>query len=153
MVMDGTRCEELVELFEVSQGRFPYPVAGLQGREAFGCDILSFATEEEREQFVESGGGRIHLVQRFIEVKGRSEPKGSVLLGGNQLSAARRYEAKYYLYRVYGHRGEDRWQVIELSDPLGYEWEVSYAVDLLRCPAAVCWEVAAASADGQNGAR
>jgi hypothetical protein len=70
-VTDGNRCEELARLFEEEQGRYPLLVSAIQGKQGFGCDLLSFAAETDRERF-KSGEVDISYVQRFIEVKGRS---------------------------------------------------------------------------------
>ena len=40
--------------FEESQNRFPLLVAALQGEGAYGCDCLSFATEDDRKDFREN---------------------------------------------------------------------------------------------------
>ena len=144
-VTDGNRCEELAERFEESQGRFPLLVSSLQGTEGFGCDVLSFSTDTERDQFRREHGKPLDLVRRFIEVKGRSSPRGSVPLAGNEKNAARQHQHRYHLYRVYEAKPGQKWQVIELSDPLAYDWEVTYDVDLLRRPETRCWAVEPAS--------
>ena len=146
-VTDADRCEELAERFEESQGRFPLRVSTLQGTEGFGCDILSFSTREGRQQFIESEGKSIRLVQRFIEVKGRSLQKGTIPLEGNELEAARRYRERYYVYRVYEAVSGREWEVVELGNPLDYEWEMSYAVDPFRCPATKYWTVTGRKTD------
>ncbi|GAF88894.1 unnamed protein product, partial [marine sediment metagenome] len=146
-VTDGNRCEELAERFEESQGRFPLRVSPLQGTEGFGCDVLSFGSGVERDQFEQENGKPLHLVKRFIEVKGRSSHRGSVPLAGNEKNAARAYGERYHIYRVYEAETGQRWQVVELADPLAYEWEVSYDVDLFRRPEAKYWDVGATESD------
>jgi len=140
-VTDPNRCEELVERFEESQGRFPLRVSQLQGLTGFGCDVVSFSCTEERNRFVQSKGTAVDSVCRFIEVKGRSSSKGTLPLEGNELDAARRFRNRYYMYRVYEAVQGQEWQVVELADPFGYDWEVSYAVDLFRYPSTVYWTV------------
>lgn len=140
-ITDGNRCEELAKKFEVSQGRYPLRVGGIEGYEGFGCDILSFATESDRKEFVESKGTKIQKVLRFIEVKGRSSSNGSISLQGNELNAARIRKERYFLYRVYEEIAGKKWQVVELCHPLSFEWEESYAVDPFRCPATSYWSV------------
>jgi len=149
-VTDGERCEGLAERFEESQGRFPLRVSAIQGVQGFGCDIVSFATSEERQQFVESQGRSIRCVRRFIEVKGRSQEKGSVPLEGNELKAARQHREKYYIYRVYEAVHDHCWEIVELADPLEHEWPVTYQVDPFRCRETRYWTVAAAEPDDRG---
>jgi hypothetical protein len=87
------RFEEIPE-----QGRYPLLVAHLQGEKAFGSDILSFASAEDRERFKESRNR--NLVVRFIEVKGRNSDRGAVLLMDNQYRAASDNRERFYIYRV-----------------------------------------------------
>lgn len=142
-VTDGNRCEELAELFEESQGRFPLRVSSLQGTEGFGCDVVSFGSAAERDQFERENGKPLNLVKRFIEVKGRSSARGSVYLAGNQKDAARAYGERYHIYRVHEVEVGHKWQMVELADPLAYDWEVSYDVDLFERPEVECWDVEA----------
>lgn len=150
-VTDGDRCEELAGRFEESQGRFPLRVSALQGTKGFGCDILSFSTGEDRERFMESEGKSGHLIQRFIEVKGRSAPKGTVPLEGNELEAARVHREKYYIYRVYEELAGQEWELVELPNPVDYHWPISYAVDAFGCPATKYWTVTAVEPQSQKG--
>ena len=149
-VTDGNRCEELAERFEESQGRLPIRVGGLQGAEGYGCDILSFSTEGNREKFIESNGNLIELVQRFIEVKGRSTQKGTIPLEGNQLRAARKYRQRYYMYRIYEAIAGQEWEVIELVNPVDHDWPTSYAVDPFQCPATRYWTATALGANSES---
>lgn len=148
-VTDGDRCEELAERFEESQGRFTLRVSAIQGVQGFGCDIVSFATSEERQQFIASQGRNTQCVHRFIEVKGRSQEKGGIPLEGNELEAARRHQEKYYIYRVYEAIPGEEWKVVELADPLDHEWRVSYQVDPFRCRETKYWTVAGAKPNEQ----
>jgi len=86
--------EEWTRLFEVEQGRFPVDVAHLQGREAYGCDCLSFATADDRTTF-EGDPKRTDLVVRFIETK-----SGIIELTENEARAAAMHRDRYYIYRV-----------------------------------------------------
>lgn len=149
-VTDGDRCEDLAERFEESQGRFPLRVSAIQGAQGFGCDIVSFATAEDREQFKGSGGRNIQCVRRFIEVKGRSSEKGTVPLEGNELEAARNRRDKYYIYRVYEVIPNQKWEVVELADPFDHEWRVSYQVDPFRCQNTKYWTVTPVERDRQE---
>jgi len=151
-VTDGDRCEELAERFEESQGRFPLRVSSVQGTKGFGCDIVSFGSAAERDQFAQANGTLSHLVKRFIEVKGRSSARGSVPLAGNEKDAARAHGERYHIYRVYEAEAGHKWQVVELADPLAYNWEVTYDVDLFRRTEAQCWTVEAAESEPQETA-
>ncbi|MBI3303166.1 MAG: DUF3883 domain-containing protein [Deltaproteobacteria bacterium] len=148
-VTDGTRCEELAQLFEEEQGRYPLLVSAIQGERGFGCDLLSFAAETDRERF-KSGEADISCVQRFIEVKGRSSQSGGIQLEGNQLRAARDYEGKYFIYRVYEAVTGQEWQVVVLQNPLAYKWPISYSIDPFQRSEAECWSVAATRTDSEN---
>jgi hypothetical protein len=68
------------------QGRFPLAVDHLQGTRAYGCDILSFTSNESRELFMENGD--VNLIERFIEVKGSMNERGTISLKGNELLSA-----------------------------------------------------------------
>lgn len=100
--VDGDLCErkvlEIEENFEPP--RFPLLVGQYTGDQAFGCDILSFATEEAREQFKLNENRDWNLVERFIEVKGRKDKQAEIELRGNEKKAALKYGDKYYLYRI-----------------------------------------------------
>ena len=67
---------------------------------ALGCDILSFATDEAREQFTSNKNRDLNLVERFIEVKGRTNKQAVIELKGNEKDAVKKYVDKYYLYRI-----------------------------------------------------
>jgi hypothetical protein len=148
-VTDGNRCEELVQLFEEEQGRYPLLVSAIQGKGGFGCDLLSFAMEIDRERF-KNGEADINCVQRFIEVKGRSSQGGGIQLEGNQLRAARDHGDKYFIYHVYEAVKGQEWQVVALQNPLAYEWPISYSVDPFQRAEAECWSVAAHHTDLKN---
>jgi hypothetical protein len=86
--------EDWTGLFEVSEGRFPVNVAHLQGRDAYGCDWLSFASVEDVEAF-RADPSRTDLVVRFIETK-----SGTIELTDNETRAAELRHARYFIYRV-----------------------------------------------------
>lgn len=100
--LSGELCEmqvcEIEESFETP--RFPLRVGHLTGDHAFGCDILSFATEEAREQFRSNENRDLNLVERFIEVKGRKDRQAEIELRGNEKKSALKYRDKYYVYRI-----------------------------------------------------
>jgi len=102
-VDDGTFAERKAFEFEQdkSQGRFPLLVGRLTGYQGPRCDILSFATTEDREAFVLGPHRDLGLIERFIEVKGRADPRARIELTGNELQAARDYRGKYYVYRIF----------------------------------------------------
>jgi len=144
-VTDGARCERLAILHETEQGRFPVPVGSIQGDQAFGCDVLSFATEADRAEFqvlLQQGTiGNLEKVVRFIEVKGRRTETGPVALEGNQLREARRRREHYYIYRVYEAAEGEEWRIAALKNPLDYNWPESYKVDPLQRTEAELWSV------------
>ena len=144
-VPDGKRCEELAVLFEESCGRFPLPVGPIQGEDAYGCDILSFASAEDCELFRGGKAGDGNLVRRFIEVKGRGNPAAPIHLAGNQLTAAQRFAEQYYIYRVYEAVAGEEWQIGILQNPLAYDWPMIFTVSPLQRSEAECWTVTAFS--------
>ena len=89
----GADAESWATLFEQEQGRFPDPLPHLQGEDAFGCDILSFASAADRDAFRLTMDER--LVARFVEVK-----SGGVRLTSNQIKSARRNRHRYHIYRI-----------------------------------------------------
>ena len=120
-VTDGTFCEYKAMEFEQcdTPPRFPVRVAGITGYEAPGVDVLSFATAQSKEQFLK-GDHRDTLVARFIEVKGRASEAAKIDLRDNAVKAARRYQDKYYLYRVFD-RGYDSYELAVLKNPINDE--------------------------------
>jgi hypothetical protein len=107
--------ESWAEFFETSEGRFPLIVARLQGKGAFGCDLLSFATAEDRDTF-KADPSRVNLIVRYIEVK-----SGSVRLVTNEIDAAARLGPKYFVYRIqFDAEGRDSANLSVLSDPLSH---------------------------------
>lgn len=100
--------------FEEQQGRFPLSVAHLQGRDALGCDTISFLTEMDRDAFCKDGNlGRI---ARFIEVK-----SGGVHLTENETAEAKKHKQRYYIYRIIFDDGGRRAATLTMiNDPLSY---------------------------------
>lgn len=117
-VTNGDLCEFKAMEFEVTdeQPRYPLRVGQIKGWQAPGVDILSFATEANREQFL-AGDHRDALVARFIEVKGRSAGGARIDLKGNEFEAARKYRNRYYIYRLFD-RGDGAFELAILQNPL-----------------------------------
>ncbi|MCI0534980.1 MAG: DUF3883 domain-containing protein [Verrucomicrobiales bacterium] len=84
-----------------------------------GVDVISFATEQDKDQFL-NGDRRDTLVARFIEVKGRASEAAKIDLRDNAVKAARRYQDKYYLYRVFD-RGNGFYELAILKNPINDE--------------------------------
>jgi len=120
-VTDGTFCEYKAMEFEEcdTPPRFPLRVAGITGYEAPGVDVLSFASEQDRTRFM-NGDHRDTLVARFIEVKGRASEAAKIDLRDNAVKAARRYQDKYYLYRVFD-RSNGSYELAVLKNPINDE--------------------------------
>jgi hypothetical protein len=131
-VTDGTFCEYKAMEFEEcdTPPRFPVRVGNVTGFQSPGVDILSFATEQDKEQFI-AGDRRDTLVARFIEVKGRSTEGAKIDLRDNAVNAARKYQDKYYLYRVFD-RGNGSYELAVLKNPIADETGVRpfYEVNL-----------------------
>jgi hypothetical protein len=115
-VSDGTYCEKKAMEFELHEGRFPLHVGPITGWNSPRCDVLSFASAEQRDAFRRSPDAS--LVLRFIEAKDRGAPGAKILLQGNALNAAEAYRERYFLYRF--HTESDGGQTLTiLSDPIG----------------------------------
>lgn len=107
--------EEWTGLFEVSQGRFPLYVGHLQGTGSYGCDWVSFCSQEDLEAFQENPR-RTELVARFIETK-----SGTVELTDNETRAAETRRARFYIYRIDFYSGlRDFAELTVVSDPLAH---------------------------------
>ena len=137
------RTENLAIEFEKVQNRFPLKVSDIKGVEAYGCDILSFETEHDRDTF--SASPELSLITRFIEVKGSGLARGSITLKGNELKSAQAYPDRYYLYRVYEDEDERGiFELIELANPLDLDeesLEIEYEVHPFRTDTARSWIV------------
>ena len=131
-VTDGTFCEYKAMEFEQCgmPPRFPVRVGNVTGFQSPGVDILSFATEQDKEKFI-AGDRRDTLVARFIEVKGRSTEGAKIDLRDNAVNAARKYQDRYYLYRVFDH-GNGSYELAVLKNPIADETGVRpfYEVNL-----------------------
>jgi hypothetical protein len=140
-VADFARCQEIALNFEESegQGRFALPVDHIQGEKAYGCDILSFATNQDREMFKKNG--ELSLVERFIEVKGSTNEKGIVVLRGNELASAQKHYMKYYLYRVFQTQIYGYYELMVLPNPLDSNYKAAYEIDLFRSSSSKKWSI------------
>jgi hypothetical protein len=107
--------EAWTRLFEVEQGRFPLDVAFLQGRDAFGCDCLSFAKLADLEAF-KADPQRTELVARFIETK-----SGAIQFSDNETRAAETRTDRLFVYRLQFFAGNrDFAELTIVCDPLRY---------------------------------
>ena len=118
-VTDGAFCERKAHEFEEScdPPRFPLLVGQITGSLAFGCDILSFASCDDREAFKSGTNRNLDKIIRFIEVKGRKHESGAIELKGNELNAAIENNSRFYIYRLY-KCGTDEYQLSILQNPL-----------------------------------
>jgi len=104
-------------LYEDSQGRFSLRVSRLQGDGAYGCDLLSFATEADRETFKLTPELHNAKIARFIEVK-----SGAVRLTRTEHRSALRNRARYFIYQVLfdaQRRASAHLNIV--SDPLAHQ--------------------------------
>ncbi|MBA7622238.1 hypothetical protein ES703_29612 [subsurface metagenome] len=143
VLTNADRAENLAIEFEKAQSRFPLKVSDIKGVEAYGCDILSFENEHDRDNF--SVSPELSLITRFIEVKGSGLARGSITLKGNELKAAQNFPDRYYLYRVYEDEEErGTFELIELANPLDLDeesLEIEYEVHPFRTDTAQLWIV------------
>jgi hypothetical protein len=136
------RAENLAMEFEKAQGRFAEKVSHFQGSEAYGCDILSFRSREDSEDF--NTNPDMKLVERFIEVKGRVSNIGSITLNGNELTCAQNNGERFFLYRVYESEKTGEFELVETPDPLGVETgalKVQYEIHPFRTRCSKHWDV------------
>lgn len=119
-VVDGDKCEKLAQAFEEQSNppRFALGVGHIMGTDAPGFDLVSFNSAEDREKFQRQSTRDWTIVQRFIEVKGRSSATAKIELKGNELKAARQYSNHYFLYRFY-EETDGQFMVSILENPLG----------------------------------
>ena len=69
-------------------------------------------------------------MERFIEVKGRSNAGASIELRGNELTAAERYGNRYFLYRLF--EGDDgTFELTVLQNPLMHKEALQPAVHVV----------------------
>jgi hypothetical protein len=112
--------------FERANGRWPLAVAHLQGSGAFGCDYLSFDTEDARAAF-EADPSMIELVNRFIETK-----SGSVWFTDNEWLAASSLGERYYVYRLaFVSGGRDQAELTIVRNPLSRTEAIKTARELV----------------------
>ncbi|MDP8205934.1 MAG: DUF3883 domain-containing protein [Candidatus Electryonea clarkiae] len=114
-MVNPNRAENLAIQAELELGRIPIKVSFIQGEMAFGCDIISFISEDDKERFLKDSN--ISHIHRFIEVKGRSSSSGVIVLGGNELNAAKIHHDRYYLYRVQ-ERKHREFELLILNNPI-----------------------------------
>lgn len=109
----------VVEAYERLEGRHPIRVSHLHGSEAFGCDIISFASAEEYEAAMAQREVQEPRIARYIEVKGRSSRSGEIELTENEYRKAEAARQRYYLYRVFRDPDDTaRFEVAILADPV-----------------------------------
>ncbi|MDT8854987.1 DUF3883 domain-containing protein [Paracoccaceae bacterium Fryx2] len=121
-----TDAEQWAVLFEEESGRFPIQVSRLQGKDAFGCDCISFATAEDREAF-RSDPKRIKLIDRFVEVK-----SGAVRLTENEVAAAEKYRKRYFIYRIqFDAASRVAAHLTVVSDPLSHKSALARECEIL----------------------
>ncbi len=130
---DSVLCQELAFQFEKLQGRFPLKVGHVVGIQGFGCDLLSFENQDIRDKFEKGITREMEVVSRLIEVKGRKKGSSDIELKGNELTAAKRYKKKYYIYRIF-KVDEDDFELGILNAPTLQKEVLQEAVyiDLLR---------------------
>ncbi|SDR40087.1 DUF3883 domain-containing protein [Pseudovibrio sp. Tun.PSC04-5.I4] len=105
--------EHWTKAFEIEEGRWPLTVAHLQGNRSFGCDFLSFDTEEKRATFKENPD-QIDLINRFIETK-----SGSIKFTDNEWAAANSFQDRYFIYQVFFiSGGRDLAQLTIIQNPV-----------------------------------
>ncbi len=134
------RAENIAVRVEEFQGRYPLKISHIRGLESYGCDIISFNSEEELNVFKEKNDA--NLIVRFIEVKGSSAEKGAIILKGNELKGAQTYKERFYLYRIY--EDENGFELIELNDPIASEkdaFDIQYEINPFRSEKSLLWEV------------
>ena len=131
-VTDGLFCEYKAIEFEEhdTPPRFPVRVGNITGWDAPGVDVLSFASAEDRANFL-AGDHSEARITRFIEVKGRSSEGATIDLRDNALKAVRKHKDKYFLYRLFD-RGDGSYALAILKNPLADETgvKVFYEVSL-----------------------
>jgi len=141
-VADGSRAEKICMRFEYEEGRVPVDVSHIQGSESYGCDIISFNTEARKEQFLEQYDAE--LIDRYIEVKARTSDKGSILLKGNQLDAAKDQRDNFFLYRAYERTVDgSSYELFVLKDPTAVSeaLEPQISVNPFRTEKSECYEL------------
>ncbi|SRR6266540_4601950 len=146
-VADAVKCQEIALWFEQhpDQNRFPLRVDHIQGKEGYGCDVPSFASAADREQFVKERN--LALIARFIEVKGRSAERGTVRLEGNELESAMTHRERFYIYRIYEGETQGAFKIAILPDPLSTTYRAVYEFDPFREASTECWSITGVDLD------
>jgi hypothetical protein len=126
--VDPIRCQCIAAAFERGQGRVPLEVDSAQGYQGPRCDILSFASEQELENFQRSWSTK--HVERFIEVKGSSHSQGPVILTGNELDAAQKFGDRYFLYRVHEDTAKGTASLVVLRNPASVPESIHMQINL-----------------------
>lgn len=133
--------ELLAERFEQARELCPLRVSQVQGQQGFGCDILSFRSEADRDRF-KLDPSQSDLVERFVEVKGRNSPTGSIQLAGNELKAAREHGDRYFVYRVHETDRPGQFEMAIIRDPVAAKpIEVKYELNPYRVESTELWDV------------
>jgi hypothetical protein len=128
-VTDGEFCERKAMEFEQADNppRWPLLVGQIMGTEGPRCDVLSFASEADREAFRKELTHDYRTVVRFIEVKGRGNTAATIELKGNELTAAEIHRERYYLYRLF-EADDGTFQLMVLQNPLSHKEALQPAV-------------------------
>lgn len=130
--IDPDLAENVAMRFEEAEGRYPVKVSHVQGVEGYGCDILSFSSDKDLLRFIDSH--ELELVTRFIEVKGSSHESGVIVLKGNELKSALRFTNRFFLYRVYQHSSNSKFDIITLKNPANAQEarDIQYEINPFR---------------------
>ena len=111
----------IIEEFEKqdSPSRYVIDVSKIQGKEGFGCDLISVKSKEIKERVLAEKSIFESDIERYIEVKGRSSRTGSVELTENEYNAAVKHKERYCLYRVFVDPEDTSiYEVAILCDPV-----------------------------------
>ncbi|MCX5636977.1 MAG: DUF3883 domain-containing protein [Planctomycetota bacterium] len=149
-VTNGVRCEDVAILFEEERGRYSLRVSAVQEYEGFGCDLVSFETNAEREKFKNPETRDLSLIVRFIEVKGRRSLSGAIEIAGNQLEAAKLWRDRFFIYRVYEAKEGREWQIAVLRDPMAYKWPMSFSANPFERAETEYWSVKPSDVEENN---
>ncbi|MBU2880794.1 DUF3883 domain-containing protein [Psychrosphaera sp. B3R10] len=124
---DGDFAEKKAIEFEEYSNRFPLRVGQIQGKEGFGCDILSFSSQQLRDDFKSNKNRNISSVSRFIEVKGRKNINAEIELRGNEKNCAYKHSEKYYIYRL-SKTNDGEYLLGILKNPLSVQEAVEQSI-------------------------
>jgi len=121
IMVDEEETLKIVMAYEISSGdvRYPILVNHIHGYESLGCDVISVSSEEIRENVIRTGRIDISQIERFIEVKGKTNRTGAVELTENQIEAAHKFGKRFYLYRVFlDPSSTNHYELAVLCDPI-----------------------------------